>query len=56
MNTETKLSPEQSADWDYYVQWYGNNGWEGEEGHRLAWLDLCRKYPELASASIPETP
>jgi hypothetical protein len=32
MNTETKLTPEQSAEWKYYVQWYGNNGWEGEEG------------------------
>ncbi len=55
MNTETKLTPEQSSEWNYYVRWYGNNGWESEEGRRLAWQDLCRKYPELASGSIPET-
>lgn len=55
MNTETKLTTEQSAEWNYYVQWYGNNGWEGEEGRRLAWQDLCRKYPELASGSMPDT-
>jgi len=55
MNTETKLTPEQSAEWGYFVRWYGDNGWEGEEGRRLAWQDLCQKYPDLANATMPET-
>jgi hypothetical protein len=52
MNTETKLSDEQRADWDYYIRWYNENGWEGDGGRRLAWQDLCRKHPELRESQL----
>jgi len=53
MNTETKLTPEQSAEWQYYVRWYGNNGWEGEEGRRLAWQDLCESAAAILGHITP---
>ena len=46
-----QLTSEQNKDWEYYLRWYHENGWDGEEGRNLAWRDLCRKYPELAGAS-----
>jgi hypothetical protein len=46
-----QLTPEQFKEWEYYLRWYRDNGWEGDEVPDLAWKDLCRKYPELASAS-----
>lgn len=42
-----KLAPEQSQDWEYYLNWYRNNGWVGDEAERLAWRDLIKKYPKL---------
>ena len=53
MNTVANLTPEQSQEWKSYVQWYSTNGWEGEEGRRLAWIDLVRKYPDLTGQAPP---
>jgi len=50
----TKLTSEQSEDWEYYKRWYSGNGWEGEESRQLAWRDLCRKYSDLEGRSKPE--
>ena len=49
--TFTPLTPEQTADWEYYFQLYRDIGYTGAEVSAKAWKDLCGKYPELASAA-----
>src|SRR5579872_6556575 len=49
--TFTQLTPEQTADWEYYFQLYRDTGYTGAEVSAKAWKDLCSKYPELANAS-----
>ncbi len=54
MNTETaNLTPEQSEDWKYHSTWYLGNGWAGDEARRLAWQDLCKKYPDPSDRRYP---
>jgi hypothetical protein len=43
--TFTQLTPEQTADWEYYFKWYRDNGRRGADVCDLAWKDLCCKYP-----------
>jgi hypothetical protein len=47
----TPLTPEQTADWEYYFQLYRDIGYTGAEVSAKAWKDLCSKYPELASTN-----
>ena len=47
----TPLTPEQTADWEYYFQLYREIGYTGAEVSAKAWKDLCSKYPELAKAA-----
>ena len=49
--TFTPLTPEQTADWEYYFQLYRDIGYTGAEVSAKAWKDLCGKYPELATAA-----
>ncbi len=49
--TFTPLTPEQTADWEYYFQLYRDIGYTGAEVSAKAWKDLCSKYPELAPGS-----
>ena len=47
----TSLTPEQTADWEYYFQLYREIGYTGAEVSARAWKDLCSKFPELPNAS-----
>ena len=49
--TFTQLTPEQTADWEYYFQLYRDTGFTGAEVSAKAWKDLCDKYLELATAA-----
>ena len=51
--TKETLSAEQSKDWKYYVRWYLDNGWVGNEARELAWRDFCKKYPEFQRENPP---
>ena len=49
--TFTPLTPEQTADWEYYFQLYRDIGCTGAEISAKSWKELCSKYPELAAGS-----
>jgi len=48
-----QLTPDERADWEYYVKWYREHGWIGTEANKNAWQDLQRKYPRLEEFKHP---
>jgi hypothetical protein len=41
MNIELgDLTAQEHIDWGYYLKWYNDRGWVGDEARRLAWADL----------------
>lgn len=53
MQIAPHLSRDQMQDWETYLKWYRENGWEGNDGRLRAWTDLVRKYPDLREQSPP---
>lgn len=45
------LTAQERIDWEYFLDWYNNNGWGGDEAHRLAWADLQKKHQRLQEFS-----
>jgi hypothetical protein len=45
------LSAQERIDWEYFLQWYNDNGWVGDEARRLAWGDLQKKHKRLQEFS-----
>jgi hypothetical protein len=45
--TITKVTAEEKADWDYFLDLHQRNGWIGDYAYRKAWADLREKYPRL---------
>ncbi len=48
------LTPEEKAEWEYYLAWYRNNGWGGTDALENAWRDLQKKYPRLKPYVAPQ--
>ncbi len=47
------LSRQERWAWEYFLKWYNDNGWTGEEARRLAWADLQRTYQRLQRFADP---
>jgi len=43
----TKVTAEEKADWNYFLDLHQRNGWIGDDAYRKAWTDLREKYPCL---------
>ena len=43
----TKVTAEEKADWNYFLDLHQRNGWIGDDAYRKAWTDLRKKYPRL---------
>ena len=43
----TKLTAEEKADWNYFLDLYQRDGWIGDHAYRKAWADLKEKHPRL---------
>lgn len=46
-----RLTAQEHTDWEYFLKWYEDNGWVGEEARRLAWTDLQRSHLRLQEFS-----
>ena len=52
MNIELRdLTAQEHIDWEYYLKWYNDRGWVGDEARRFAWADLQRKHKRLQEFS-----
>jgi hypothetical protein len=45
------LTAQERIDWEYFLKWYNDNGWVGDDARRLAWTDLQKKYQRLQEFS-----
>jgi hypothetical protein len=45
------LTAKERIDWEYFLKWYKDKGWVGDDAHRFAWTDLQRKHKRLQEFS-----
>ena len=45
------LTAPERIDREYFLKWFQDNGWVGDEARRLAWADLQKKHQRLQEFS-----